>query len=83
MIRVSVFSNDLMPRGLGSVYIALSVQHEPLDQTDLNNSVDAILGGGGGTFWKLLIDGAHTRPGGQGGGIAYLTLTCRSSLMVF
>jgi hypothetical protein len=28
------------------------VQREPLDQTDLNG-VDAILGGGGGSFWKL------------------------------
>jgi hypothetical protein len=24
-----------------------------LDQTDLKDNVDAILGGGGGTFWKL------------------------------
>jgi hypothetical protein len=40
-----------MPQGgLGSIYIAQSLQREPLDQTDLCNGVDAILGGGGGTF---------------------------------
>jgi hypothetical protein len=51
MIRVSIFSNNLMPqRGLGSVYIALRVQCEPLDQTDLSYGIDAILGGGGGIF---------------------------------
>jgi hypothetical protein len=51
MIRVSVFSNDLCLReGLGSTYIAQWVQHEPLDQTDLKDSVDATLGGGGGIF---------------------------------
>jgi hypothetical protein len=37
-------------RGLGSPYIAQRVQRKPLDQTDLRNSVDATLGGGGGTF---------------------------------
>ena len=47
MIRVSVFSNDLMtevmPRGwLGLVYIAQSIQRKPLDQTDLKDRVDAI-----------------------------------------
>jgi hypothetical protein len=47
------------------VFIALGVQHEPLDQTDLRNGVDAILGGGGGTFWKLLTSGPHRRPGGM------------------
>ena len=46
MIRVSIFSNDLMtrvmPRGWqGLVYIGWSVQHEPLDQTDLKDDVDA------------------------------------------
>jgi hypothetical protein len=42
MIRVSVFSNDLMPwGGVGPGYIALSLQHEPLDQTDLRNGGDA------------------------------------------
>jgi hypothetical protein len=46
-----LISNDLMPLGgLGSVYIAQRVQREPLDQTDLKNGVDAILGGGGGIF---------------------------------
>jgi hypothetical protein len=34
-----------------------------LDQTNLRNSVDAILGGGGGTFWKLLTSGPHRGPG--------------------
>jgi hypothetical protein len=38
-----LISNDLMPRGgLGSPYIAQRVQREPLDQTDLKNSVDAV-----------------------------------------
>jgi hypothetical protein len=32
------------------VFIALGVQREPLDQTDLKDGVDAILGGGGGSF---------------------------------
>ena len=46
MIRIFVFSNDLMtgvmPRGWqGLVYIGRSVQREPLDQTDLRNDVDA------------------------------------------
>ena len=42
MIRVSIFSNDLMPLGgQGMIYIAQSVQREPLDQTDLRNGVDA------------------------------------------
>jgi hypothetical protein len=41
MIRVSIFSNDLCLRGLGSAYIAQSLQHEPLDHTDLRNGVDA------------------------------------------
>ena len=45
IIRVSVFSNDMqyMPHGAGRglVYIGQSVQHEPLDQTDLKNGVDA------------------------------------------
>ena len=46
IIRVSVFSNDLMTWVLawgwqGLVYIARSVQHEPLDQTNLKNNVDA------------------------------------------
>jgi hypothetical protein len=48
-----LISNDLMPSGgLGSVYIAQGVQREPLDQTDLKDGVDAILGGGGGSFLK-------------------------------
>ena len=46
MIRVSVFSNDLMtrvmPRGWqGTIYIGWSIQHDPLDQTDLKDGVDA------------------------------------------
>ena len=41
MIRISVFSNDLMPSGgQGLIYIGRSVQREPLDQTDLNDGVD-------------------------------------------
>ena len=44
-IRVSVFSNDLMTYDSsgrqGLDYIALRVQREPLDQTDLRNGLDA------------------------------------------
>jgi hypothetical protein len=47
------------------VFIALGVQHETLDQTDLRNGVDAILGGGGGTLWKLLMSGPHRGPSGM------------------
>jgi hypothetical protein len=40
-----------MPQGeLGSAYIALRVEREPLDQTNIRNGMDATLGGGGGTF---------------------------------
>jgi hypothetical protein len=35
---------------MGSGYIALGEQREPLDQTDLRNDVDAILEIGGGIF---------------------------------
>jgi hypothetical protein len=57
-----------MPQGgLGSVYIALRVQREPLDQTELSNGIDAIIGGGEGIFWKLMTDRAHRRPGGPPG----------------
>jgi hypothetical protein len=60
-----LISNDLMPlRGLGSIYIAQSVQREPLDQTNLKDGVDAILGGGGGMFQKMLTRGAHRGPSG-------------------
>jgi hypothetical protein len=41
IIRVSVFSNDLMPQGGRAWFIALSLQCEPLDQTDLRNYGDA------------------------------------------
>jgi hypothetical protein len=41
MIRVSIFSNDLIPQGAGPGYIALSLQREPLDQIDLRNGRDA------------------------------------------
>ena len=44
-IRVSVFSKDLMTYDSwgrqGLDYIALRVQREPLDQTDLSNGLDA------------------------------------------
>ena len=47
MIRVFVFSNDLMigvmpKEWQGLVYIGQSVQREPLDQTDLKDGIDAI-----------------------------------------
>jgi hypothetical protein len=38
------------PRGAEPGYIALRVKREPLDETDMKNDVDAILGGGGGSF---------------------------------
>ena len=42
MIRVSVFSNNLMPsEGQGLIYIGRSVHREPLDQTNLKDNVDA------------------------------------------
>jgi hypothetical protein len=69
MIRVFIFSNDLRLRGLGSSYIAQRVQHEPLDQTDMKNGTDAILGGGGGTFWKLETRGHHGILTGTGGSL--------------
>ena len=52
MIRVSVFSNDLMTRGSprgwqGLVYIGRSVNPEPSDQTDLNGWHRCNLGDGG------------------------------------
>jgi hypothetical protein len=60
-----LISNDLRPPGgLGFVYIAQGVQHEPLDQTNLKDGVDAILGGGGGIFQKMLMRGAHREPNG-------------------
>ena len=43
MIRVFFFSNDLcnMPRGWqGLIYIVQIIQREPLDQTDLKDSID-------------------------------------------
>ena len=46
MIRVSIFSNDLMTGVMlgvwqGLVYIGWSIHHEPLDQTDLKHDIDA------------------------------------------
>ena len=42
MIRVSIFSIDLMPSGgQGLIYIGRSVERELLDQTNLRNSIDA------------------------------------------
>jgi hypothetical protein len=51
-------------KGAGPGYIALRVKREPLDQTNLKNGVDAILGGGGESFWNLTGRGHHGRPGG-------------------
>jgi hypothetical protein len=52
------------------VYIGWSVHREPSDQTDLRNGIDAILEGGGGTFWKQADSGAHRGPGGTMVGLA-------------
>jgi hypothetical protein len=46
MADVEVSSRE----GAGPGYIALGLQREPLDQTNLKDGVDAILGGGGGSF---------------------------------
>jgi hypothetical protein len=43
---------------------------EPSDQTDLKDDVDAILEGGGGSFWKLTGGGPPGRPGGTMVGLA-------------
>jgi hypothetical protein len=61
-----------MPQGGGyrAVYIGQSVHHEPSDQTDLKNDIDAILGGGGGTFWKWADSVAHRGLGGAMMGLA-------------
>jgi hypothetical protein len=40
------------------------VQCEPLDQTDLKDGVDVILGASGGSFWKLTGRGPPGRLGG-------------------
>jgi hypothetical protein len=37
-------------RGLQAYIYSSGVQCEPLDQTNLKDGVDAILGGGGGSF---------------------------------
>jgi hypothetical protein len=41
---------EVSSRGAGPSYIALRVERELLDQTDLKNDVDGILEGGGGSF---------------------------------
>jgi hypothetical protein len=49
------------PRNM-AIFIGQSVHREPSDQTDLRNGVDATLGGGGVTFWKLTMSGLHGMP---------------------
>jgi hypothetical protein len=51
-------------RGYRPIFIVLGVQREPLDQTDLKNGVDAILGGGEGSFWKRTVWWGHRGLGG-------------------
>jgi hypothetical protein len=41
---------EVSSKGAGPGYIAVRVKREPLDQTNLKNGVDAILGGGGESF---------------------------------
>jgi hypothetical protein len=41
---------EVSSRGARPDYVALEMQREPLDQTDLKNDVDAILGDSGGRF---------------------------------
>jgi hypothetical protein len=55
---------EVSSRGTEPGYIALRVEHVPLDETDLKNGVDAIIEGGGGSFWKLIGRGHHGRPVG-------------------
>jgi hypothetical protein len=57
-------ANVDVSRGAEPGFIALRVEHEPLDQTDLKNGVDATLGGGGGSFWKLIGRGHCGGPSG-------------------
>jgi hypothetical protein len=59
-------------RGCRSIFIALGVQHEPLDQTNLKDDVDATLKGGGGSFWKLTARWGHRGPGGLPHGLGSL-----------
>ena len=67
-IRVSVFSNDLMTSNAwgrqGLDYIALRVQHEPLDQADLSNGLDASSKAVGDRHTKLADRWAHGVPRG-------------------
>jgi hypothetical protein len=59
---------EVSSRGAEPSYIALRVELEPLDQTNLKNSVDAILEGGGRSFWKLTSRGHHGRLARHHGG---------------
>ena len=66
-IRVSVFSNDLMTSdawGQGLYYIALRVQRELLDQTDLSNGLDASSKAVGDRHTKLADRWAQGELGG-------------------
>jgi hypothetical protein len=44
-------------------YIALRVEHKPLDQTDFDVGWRCILGGGGGILQKLVEKSPHKGPG--------------------
>jgi hypothetical protein len=55
---------DDSKEGVQASFIALGVQHEPLDQTDLKDGVDAILGGDGESFWKRTTRWGHRGPSG-------------------
>jgi hypothetical protein len=61
-------------RGCRPIFIALGVQREPLDQTDLRNGVDAILGGDGGTFYKRADRWGNKGPSGLPIGLGGLLL---------
>jgi hypothetical protein len=64
------FQNDSR-EGVQAYIYSPGVQREPLDQTDLKNDVDAILGGGEGSFWKRTVwwgqRGLGGFPHGSGG----------------
>ena len=65
---VSIFSNELMTSDAwgrqGQDYIALRVQREPLDQTDLRNGLDASSKVVENRHRKLADRWAHGGPGG-------------------
>ena len=72
----------MMPRGRqGLDYIALRVQREPLDQTDLSNGLDASSKAVGNRHRKLVDRWAHQGPGGLTVGLGIPT--CHPLVLCF